>query len=76
MTYVSAELRRQVIEAASNCCEYCRLSQDDYPFSFHMEHVISEKHGGETTFENLALSCPTCNLFKGSGIAGADEKNG
>lgn len=72
MTYVSAELRRQVTESASDCC----LSQEDYPFTFHMEHVISEKHGDETTLQNLALSCPTCNRFKGSDIAGADSKTG
>lgn len=76
MTYISVELRQQVIERASNCCEYCRLNQDDYPFKFHMEHIISEKHDGETILDNLALSCPTCNRFKGSDIAGADLETG
>ena len=76
MTYIPAELRHKVIELASNCCEYCRLSQDDYPFAFHMEHIISEKHDGETVFENLALSCPTCNRFKGSDISGAGIDTG
>ena len=76
MTYVPVQIKRQVIQRATDCCEYCRLSQEDYPFSFHMEHVISEKHDGPTTLENLALSCPTCNSFKGSDIAGADKETG
>lgn len=76
MTYIPAELRRMVTELASNCCEYCRLSQNDYPFMFHMEHIVSEKHDGQTELENLALSCPTCNRYKGSDISGADSETG
>ena len=34
-----------------------------------MDHVIAEKHGGQTSAENLALSCAECNLRKGSDIA-------
>ena len=36
MTYVPANLRREVVERAGNCCEYCLLSQGDYPFTFHV----------------------------------------
>ncbi len=70
--YISAELRRQVIERANNCCEYCRLSQTDNFFTFHVDHIISQKHDGTSQFENLCLSCPNCNIRKGSDIAGAD----
>ena len=76
MTYISAELRRQVIERAGNCCEYCRLSQEDNTFSFQIDHIIAEKHEGETTLENLSLSCPTCNSFKGSDIGSMDRETG
>jgi hypothetical protein len=74
MMYIPAELRRLVIARAGNCCEYCRLSQDDSPFTFHYEHVVAEKHGGETTAENLCLSCPECNTYKGSDIASFDRE--
>ncbi|MBZ0283079.1 MAG: HNH endonuclease [Anaerolineae bacterium] len=74
MTYIPIELRRQVIERAGNCCEYCLLSQDDYPFAFHVEHIIAEKHRGQTVGENLCLSCPTCNTYKGSDISSVDEQ--
>ena len=72
MTYIAAPLRRLVIERAGNCCEYCLLSQDDDDFSFHIDHVIAEKHHGETTADNLCLSCYVCNTYKGSDITSID----
>ncbi|NWG18001.1 MAG: HNH endonuclease [Chloroflexi bacterium] len=76
MTSITNELRRQVIERAGNCCEYCLLSQDDNFFSFHIDHIISEKHGGVTESHNLSLSCPNCNTFKGSDIGSIDSQTG
>jgi hypothetical protein len=76
MSYVSAALRREVITRAGNCCEYCRLSQEENPFTFHIEHVIAEKHSGETESANLCLSCPDCNSFKGSDISSIDRLSG
>ena len=72
ITYVSPQLRRAVIERAGNCCEYCHISQADQFFSFEVDHIIAEKHGGQTFSENLCLSCPDCNAFKGSDIASID----
>jgi hypothetical protein len=39
---------------------------------FELEHIIAEKHGGESTSENLAWACRYCNAYKGSNIAGID----
>lgn len=72
LSYVSTELRQQVIERAGNCCEYCRVSQEHNLFRFHIDHIIAEKHGGTTTLDNLCLSCQYCNTFKGSDIASMD----
>jgi hypothetical protein len=72
LTYISGHLRRQIIERAGNCCEYCLLSQDDVTFSFHIEHIIAEKHGGSTVLDNLGLSCPACNGYKGTDISSID----
>ena len=41
-----------------------------------MDHVIAEKHGGQTVLENLALSCLHCNAYKGPNIAGVDPDTG
>ena len=68
-TYVSAELKREVAERADHICEYCLIHQDDTYFGCHVDHIVSEKHGGLTTSVNLALACSTCNLRKGSDIA-------
>jgi hypothetical protein len=76
MTYISAELRRLVVERAGKCCEYCLISQEDKTFSFHIDHTIAEKHGGATDISNLCLSCPRCNTAKGSDIASVDSKTG
>lgn len=76
MTRVSAELRRQVVDRAGNCCEYCLLGQDDYPFAFHVEHILAEKHRGQSIESNLCLSCPVCNRYKGSDLTSIDEETG
>ena len=76
MTYISSALRRQVIERANNCCEYCLLSQDSIFFSFEIDHIISQKHGGSSLTDNLCLSCPDCNAYKGSDIASRDSETG
>jgi hypothetical protein len=52
------------------------LRQQDVFFRFEVDHIISEKHRGETRIENLCLSCPDCNAFKGSDIASADPETG
>lgn len=67
-TYIGAELRRQVIQRAANCCEYCLIHEDDTFFGCQIDHIISEKHGGTTDSENLALACSFCNWHKGSDI--------
>ena len=76
MTYIHAELRRFVTERAGNCCEYCRLSQQDNFLPFEIDHIIAEKHGGATDRDNLCLSCSTCNAFKGSDIGSIDSETG
>lgn len=68
-SYVSADLRRLVASRASGACEYCLLAEEDTFFGCEVDHIISEKHGGSTTEENLAYSCLACNRSKGSDIS-------
>jgi HNH endonuclease len=74
MSYVSAALRRLVTERANEQCEYCLFPQSLSLFIFEMEHIIAEKHDGITESANLALSCPTCNRFKGSDLGSIDPE--
>jgi len=67
-SYVSATLRRLVAERAAYLCEYCLLHEEDTFFGCEVDHIISEKHGGPTTAENLAYACAFCNRAKGSDV--------
>lgn len=76
MTRPAAALRRDVVRRAGNRCEYCLIHQDDAAARHQVDHVISEKHGGETTLLNLALSCLPCNRRKSSDIGSIDPETG
>jgi HNH endonuclease len=71
-----ADLRRQVRLRAGMRCEYCLLAEEHAFFPFEIDHIIAEKHGGQTTSENLTLACFDCNRFKGSDIASLDPASG
>lgn len=61
---VTAQQRRIVIERARGCCEYCRSQVLFATDPFSVEHIIPREKGGETTLDNLALSCQGCNNHK------------
>ncbi len=75
-TYIPAALRQLVTERAKGRCEYCRFPDDAAFLSFEVDHIISEKHGGATTAENLALACVFCNSFKGTDLGSLDPLTG
>lgn len=70
--YIPSKLKIAVIERAKNCCEYCKSPVAYSPEIFEVEHVLPRSRGGRTTAANLALSCPACNRFKGSGTSVVD----
>lgn len=72
---VSATLRRRVRDRAAGKCEYCLTHEDDTFYPHQPDHVVATKHGGKTSFENLAWSCFRCNRHKGSDIASVDPKS-
>ena len=69
VTYILTALRNLVYERAEGCCEYCLISEAVSFVKHQIDHIIAEKHGGQTVEENLALSCTICNKYKGSDIA-------
>lgn len=73
---ISAALCEQVVQRADHCCEYCLYPQTQALLAFEVEHIIAEKHGGETTLDNLALACPMCNRYKGADIGSLDPLTG
>ena len=76
-TYIPIELRRLVIERATHRCEYCLLPANVSFFLPHeVDHVIAEKHDGNTVAGNLAYACWRCNRRKGTDLGSFDPQTG
>lgn len=75
-TYVPAALRRLVQERARLRCEYCLIPDSAAFLPHEIDHIVAEKHGGETVEENLAWSCAVCNKHKGSDLTSIDPDSG
>jgi hypothetical protein len=73
---MDAALRRLVRQRAHDRCEYCHLPQFALPASLQVEHIVAKQHRGSDDPENLALSCPYCNRFKGPNLSSVDEETG
>lgn len=71
-TYVPIALQQLVQNRAQRICEYCLIHDDDSALEGQIDHIISEKHGGETNSDNLAYACVFCNHAKGSDIGSID----
>lgn len=56
-SYVATELRRFVVARANRLCEYCLIHERDTTLGCQVDHVIAEKHGGDTVAENLSFAC-------------------
>jgi hypothetical protein len=75
-SYIPVDLRRLVLARAKRICEHCLLHEEDSYHGLQVDHIISEKHGGETSESNLALACLLCNSNKGSDIASLSFRTG
>ena len=76
MGRVSGKLGKLVRERARAKCEYCHFPEAAAELPFHFDHIIAGKHNGQTALENLSWACFSCNLHKGSNIAGIDPTTG
>jgi hypothetical protein len=56
VTYIPADLRRLVVARAEGICEYCLIAEEDTFYGCEVDHIISEKHSGSTTADNLAFA--------------------
>jgi hypothetical protein len=75
-TPVPADLRRTVHARAEERCEYCLTPALVSLLPLQVDHVVAQKHGGETVAENLALCCAVCNQNKGSDLSSLDPVDG
>jgi hypothetical protein len=76
LTYISVEMRRLIQERARDRCEYCLIPAAFALLSHEIDHIVAEKHGGETIDSNLALSCALCNQHKGTDLTSIDPVTG
>lgn len=74
--FISTNLRREIIERANECCEYCKAQQRYSHDYFSIEHIVPKVKKGETQPENLALSCQACNNHKYVFIEAIDPLSG
>ena len=73
---IPVALRKTVSERAGDLCEYCLVRSGDVLLPHEPDHILAEKHGGQTSSDNLALACIHCNRHKGSDIASVDPETG
>jgi hypothetical protein len=67
---------RETAARAAHRCEYCRAPEVAFNFPFEVEHVTPPGLGGSDEPENLALSCRSCNIFKGNQLSASDPITG
>lgn len=60
-TFTPQDIQKQLRNQHGRCY-YCHQKVTKY----HVDHVIPVIHGGSNDPSNLVISCPTCNLRKGS----------
>jgi hypothetical protein len=52
------------------------MSEKERPIGCQIDHIVSLKHGGENSEENLAVGVSTCNLNKGTDLGSINRKTG
>lgn len=65
-----------VSSRARHAREYCHAPEIVFNLPFEVEHVTPLARSGQTTEDNLALSCRSCNLYKSDHVSAVDEQMG
>lgn len=58
--------RRVVYERDGGICHICGAMTPAH--SFHVDHIIPLSRGGRHAYDNVACSCPSCNMRKGNRV--------
>jgi hypothetical protein len=75
-TYISENLRKQIIDHDKSRCCYCLTSEANSGISMTYDHIKPVSQGGDTTFENLCLACRSCNEYKSNLTESIDPLSG
>jgi len=68
-TKIPTRLRYEVLNRDGLKCKWCGRSAAD-GVKLHIDHVIPESFGGETSYDNLGTLCEKCNLGKSNDFPG------
>lgn len=73
---VPEAVSRAVRSRADGRCQYCLMHESLQGATFHVEHIIPQSKGGDSSLENITLACPGCNLHKADKTTAADPATG
>jgi hypothetical protein len=73
-TYIPVAVERRVRAAARHRCGYCLSPQLLVLAHLEIEHLIPRAKGGNSDEENLWVSCPLCNRYKGDQTLATDPE--
>lgn len=74
--YLTKATRQRIRKLARNRCGYCLAPQQFFSCRFPVEHIIPHSRKGTSSEENLWLSCPASNWYKGPRTHARDIKTG
>src|ERR1700733_8403789 len=74
--HISDRLRQKAATRPEPLSVSCLIHEEDAYVGLQVDHIISKKHGGQTTAQNLALACACCNRQKGTDISAMDPISG
>lgn len=61
---ITKTIIQELLLESNGVCFYCKTTIDKY----HIDHYMPLSKGGSNEKSNLRISCPTCNIKKGSKI--------
>ncbi len=70
--YLTTQEQSDITQRANSRCEYCVSPMDYAAQPFVFEHIIPVSRDGQTSLDNLALSCGGCNGHKYNKIDAVD----
>ncbi|MFN0080330.1 MAG: HNH endonuclease [Prosthecobacter sp.] len=76
MSRVTPAVAATVRARAQHRCEYCHLRPEWTIMPFQVDHIIAQKHRGDSQEQNLAFACLRCNARKGPNVAGVNPVEG
>jgi hypothetical protein len=73
---IPRSLRQRLVTESRNQCAYCHTLTAITGARPVIDHIIPEAAGGPTVWENLCVTCHSCNEFKGAQAESKDPLTG